>query len=114
MSLGGWSVFFDLGLLTPSIADPFILPPPQDGYETLWIESICEDPGVIAHNVAQLREASPDYVADHDFERRIAFYKKDYVHVEVGAGCGVVGQWLMGPVSAARLSFHSIIPPSAF
>jgi hypothetical protein len=67
----------------------------QDGYETLWIESICEDPGVIAHNVAQLKEASPDYVADHDFERRIAFYKKDYVHVDVrmyvGAG-GVVGR----------------------
>lgn len=55
----------------------------KDGYEILWIESICEDPGVIAHNVGQLREASPDYVADHDFERRIAFYKKDYVHVEV-------------------------------
>lgn len=61
------------------------LPPPQDGYEILWIESICEDPAVIAHNVAQLREASPDYVADHDFERRIAFYKKDYVHVQVRA-----------------------------
>ena len=53
----------------------------EDGYEILWIESICEDPQVIAHNVAQLRDASPDYVADHDFERRIAFYKKDYVHV---------------------------------
>lgn len=40
---------------------------------------------MIAHNVAQLREASPDYVADHDFERRIAFYKKDYIHVDVRA-----------------------------
>jgi predicted kinase len=58
----------------------------EDGYEILWIESICEDPQVIAHNVAQLREASPDYVADHDFERRIAFYKIDYVHVREEEG----------------------------
>lgn len=58
----------------------------EDGYEILWIESICEDPQVIAHNVAQLREASPDYVADHDFERRIAFYKIDYVHVREDEG----------------------------
>ena len=58
----------------------------QDGYEILWIESICEDPKVIAHNVAQLREASPDYVADHDFEKRIEYYRRDYTSVEVREG----------------------------
>lgn len=58
----------------------------QDGFEILWIESICQDPRVIEHNVQQLREASPDYVADKDFERRIEFYKRDYSTLEVGRG----------------------------
>lgn len=59
----------------------------QDGFEILWIESICEDPRVIEHNVQQLREASPDYVADKDFERRIEFYKRDYSTLEVHSTC---------------------------
>lgn len=40
---------------------------------------------MIEHNVQQLREASPDYVADKDFERRIEFYKRDYSTLEVQA-----------------------------
>lgn len=60
----------------------------QDGFEILWIESICEDPKVIEHNVRQLREASPDYVADHDFERRIEYYMQDYASLDVSQSHG--------------------------
>jgi hypothetical protein len=38
---------------------------------------------VIEHNVRQLRETSPDYVADHDFEKRIEYYKNVYLTVKV-------------------------------
>lgn len=58
----------------------------EDGYEILWIESICEDPRVIEHNVRQLRETSPDYVADHDFEKRIEYYKNVYLTVKEEEG----------------------------
>lgn len=63
----------------------------EDGFDILWIECICDDPNVKEHNLEELRERSPDFVADHDFQRRVEFYQKDYLTVEVSLVGGSTG-----------------------
>lgn len=57
-----------------------------DGFEILWIESICEDPKVLKRNVEELKESSPDYVDAQDFEQRLDHYKSAYQSVEMDEG----------------------------
>ncbi|XP_047669969.1 6-phosphofructo-2-kinase/fructose-2,6-bisphosphatase 4b isoform X2 [Tachysurus fulvidraco] len=56
----------------------------QNGYKVFFVESVCDDPEVIAHNILQVKLNSPDYIdcnteeAVQDFMNRIECYKKWY------------------------------------
>jgi 6-phosphofructo-2-kinase/fructose-2,6-biphosphatase 2 len=57
----------------------------EKGFLLIFLESICDDPAVIASNVAlKIRSGDPDYqgmnpeVAKQDFLRRIKEYEKVY------------------------------------
>eukprot|EP00904_Undaria_pinnatifida_P009679 jgi/Undpi1/5841/HiC_scaffold_2.g01115.m1 len=58
----------------------------EDGFEILWVESICKDPKVLDRHVLELKESSPDYIDDEDFERRLDYYREAYETVEVDEG----------------------------
>ncbi|MDP2435074.1 MAG: 6-phosphofructo-2-kinase/fructose-2,6-bisphosphatase [archaeon] len=55
-----------------------------EGFSTIFIESICDDPAVVATNVSEVKTSSPDYVgvdpeaAIRDFMARIEHYKAAY------------------------------------
>ncbi|KAL4843891.1 hypothetical protein H8958_001695 [Nasalis larvatus] len=56
----------------------------EHGYKVFFIESICNDPGVIAENIRQVKLGSPDYVdcdrekVLEDFLKRIECYEVNY------------------------------------
>ncbi|XP_059858082.1 6-phosphofructo-2-kinase/fructose-2,6-bisphosphatase 1 isoform X5 [Delphinus delphis] len=56
----------------------------EHGYKVFFIESICNDPDVIAENIRQVKLGSPDYIdCDHekvleDFLKRIECYEVNY------------------------------------
>ncbi|HVK67949.1 MAG TPA: 6-phosphofructo-2-kinase/fructose-2,6-bisphosphatase [Polyangium sp.] len=60
----------------------------KEGLPVVFIESFCNDPGVIEANVRDTKLKSPDYVdmdpdaAAHDFLRRIAHYESMYETLE--------------------------------
>ncbi|CAM9132046.1 unnamed protein product [Phaeothamnion confervicola] len=58
----------------------------EDGFEVMWIESICEDEAVVSLHMAQLRDSSPDFVHEDDFRQRTAFYQQAYQTVELAEG----------------------------
>ena len=54
-------------------------------YHVLWLESICNDPSVIEHNILKVKVQSEDYKdyndtekAANDFRNRIKAYEKEY------------------------------------
>ncbi|XP_031300956.1 6-phosphofructo-2-kinase/fructose-2,6-bisphosphatase 1 isoform X4 [Camelus dromedarius] len=56
----------------------------EHGYKVFFIESICNDPGIIAENIRQVKLSSPDYVdcdrekVLEDFLKRIECYEVNY------------------------------------
>ncbi|KAM9180173.1 LOW QUALITY PROTEIN: 6-phosphofructo-2-kinase/fructose-2,6-bisphosphatase 1 [Dugong dugon] len=55
----------------------------EHGYKVFFIESICNDPGIIAENIKQVKLGSPDYIDDwekvlEDFLKRIECYEVNY------------------------------------
>eukprot|EP00903_Cladosiphon_okamuranus_P005436 g5422.t1 len=58
----------------------------EDGFEVLWIESICEDLKVLDRHVEGLKESSPDFIDGEDFENRLDFYREAYEPVEMEEG----------------------------
>ncbi|XP_059924450.1 6-phosphofructo-2-kinase/fructose-2,6-bisphosphatase 4b isoform X2 [Gadus macrocephalus] len=56
----------------------------QNGFKVFFVESVCEDPEVIAANIVQVKLGSPDYIncnteeAVEDFMKRIECYKTSY------------------------------------
>ncbi|KAK5924157.1 hypothetical protein CgunFtcFv8_001057 [Champsocephalus gunnari] len=60
----------------------------ERGYKVFFVESICDDPEIIAENIKQVKLGSPDYVdrdedeAMRDFSRRIDCYKSSYMPID--------------------------------
>ncbi|XP_057686016.1 6-phosphofructo-2-kinase/fructose-2,6-bisphosphatase-like [Corythoichthys intestinalis] len=60
----------------------------ERGYKVFFVESICDDPEIIAENVKQVKFGSPDYVnrsmeeAMEDFVQRIECYKSSYSPID--------------------------------
>uniref|UniRef100_A0A8P4GA60 6-phosphofructo-2-kinase domain-containing protein n=1 Tax=Dicentrarchus labrax TaxID=13489 RepID=A0A8P4GA60_DICLA len=60
----------------------------ENGYKVFFVESICDDPEIIAENIKQVKLSSPDYVdcdkeeAVADFLKRIECYKLTYVPLD--------------------------------
>uniref|UniRef100_A0AAR2KM52 6-phosphofructo-2-kinase domain-containing protein n=1 Tax=Pygocentrus nattereri TaxID=42514 RepID=A0AAR2KM52_PYGNA len=60
----------------------------ENGYKVFFVESICDDPEVIAENIKQVKLSSPDYIncdkeeAVKDFLKRIECYKVTYVSLD--------------------------------
>jgi broad specificity phosphatase PhoE/predicted kinase len=60
------------------------------GIAVVFIESVCEDPGILEANVRETKLGSPDYAgvdpeaAVEDFRRRIAFYSRAYEPMDQG------------------------------
>ncbi|KAM9483269.1 6-phosphofructo-2-kinase/fructose-2,6-bisphosphatase 4b [Clarias gariepinus] len=56
----------------------------QNGYKVFFVESVCDDPAVIAQNIVQVKLNSPDYIdcnteeAVQDFMKRIKCYENLY------------------------------------
>ena len=57
----------------------------ENGYDLIWIESICNDTSVLERSIREVKAKHPDYegmdrdLAVKDFHRRIEQYKKRYV-----------------------------------
>uniref|UniRef100_A0AAQ5YCJ4 6-phosphofructo-2-kinase domain-containing protein n=1 Tax=Amphiprion ocellaris TaxID=80972 RepID=A0AAQ5YCJ4_AMPOC len=60
----------------------------EKGYKVFFVESICDDPEIIAENIKQVKSGSPDYVdrdideAMEDFVQRIECYKASYMPID--------------------------------
>ncbi|XP_006875322.1 PREDICTED: 6-phosphofructo-2-kinase/fructose-2,6-bisphosphatase 1 isoform X2 [Chrysochloris asiatica] len=56
----------------------------EHGYKVFFIESICNDPGIIAENIRQVKLGSPDYIdcdrekVLEDFLKRVECYEVNY------------------------------------
>ncbi|XP_029549818.1 6-phosphofructo-2-kinase/fructose-2,6-bisphosphatase 4b isoform X1 [Salmo trutta] len=56
----------------------------QNGFKVFFVESVCEDPDVIAENIVQVKLGSPDYIdcnteeVVEDFMKRIKCYENSY------------------------------------
>ncbi|XP_030624713.1 6-phosphofructo-2-kinase/fructose-2,6-bisphosphatase isoform X9 [Chanos chanos] len=60
----------------------------ENGYKVFFVESLCDDPEIIAENIKQVKLSSPDYIgcdkeeAVADFLKRIECYKITYVPLD--------------------------------
>ncbi|XP_063736588.1 6-phosphofructo-2-kinase/fructose-2,6-bisphosphatase isoform X2 [Eleginops maclovinus] len=60
----------------------------ENGYKVFFVESICDDPEIIAENIKQVKLSSPDYKdcdkeeAVADFLKRIECYKMTYIPLD--------------------------------
>ncbi|XP_076596901.1 6-phosphofructo-2-kinase/fructose-2,6-bisphosphatase-like isoform X4 [Chaetodon auriga] len=60
----------------------------ENGYKVFFVESICDDPEIIAENIKQVKLSSPDYAgcdkeeAVADFLKRIECYKMTYIPLD--------------------------------
>ncbi|KAF4077879.1 hypothetical protein AMELA_G00192970 [Ameiurus melas] len=60
----------------------------ENGYKVFFVESVCDDPEIIAENIKQVKLSSPDYVgcdkeeAVKDFLQRIECYQITYVPLD--------------------------------
>ncbi|CAB1114562.1 unnamed protein product [Ectocarpus sp. CCAP 1310/34] len=58
----------------------------EDGFEILWIESICNDLNVVDQNLEGLKEFSPDFIDGEDFRQRLDYYRAAYETLETDEG----------------------------
>ncbi|XP_048877706.1 6-phosphofructo-2-kinase/fructose-2,6-bisphosphatase-like isoform X1 [Brienomyrus brachyistius] len=60
----------------------------ENGYKVFFVESVCDDPEIIAENIMQVKLSSPDYKdcdkdeAVEDFLKRIECYRTTYVPLD--------------------------------
>jgi hypothetical protein len=60
----------------------------QEGFDLMWVESICDDDKIIEENIRETKLTSPDYAgvepeaAAADFRKRILLYKKTYSQIQ--------------------------------
>lgn len=60
----------------------------EEGIETLFVESLCDDEEIIMNNILEVKTSSPDYqgqdpeVAAQDFRNRIRNYEKVYETID--------------------------------
>uniref|UniRef100_A0A667Z3L1 6-phosphofructo-2-kinase/fructose-2,6-bisphosphatase-like n=1 Tax=Myripristis murdjan TaxID=586833 RepID=A0A667Z3L1_9TELE len=79
---------FDATNTTPERRDVIHSFAKANGYKVFFVESICDDPEIIAENIKQVKLSSPDYVgcdkdeAVADFLKRIECYKMTYVPLD--------------------------------
>jgi broad specificity phosphatase PhoE/predicted kinase len=58
----------------------------EDGYDILWIESVCENLNTISDLQVEELKNSPDFIDKVDYERRLAHYQKDYTTLAADEG----------------------------
>ncbi|KAM9444473.1 6-phosphofructo-2-kinase/fructose-2,6-bisphosphatase 4a isoform 1-T1 [Clarias gariepinus] len=81
---GGQVAVFDATNTTRERRDTIIRFAEQNGFKVFFVESVCEDPAVIAENIIQVKLGSPDYThcnteqAVEDFMKRIKCYENSY------------------------------------
>ncbi|XP_027011583.1 6-phosphofructo-2-kinase/fructose-2,6-bisphosphatase 4a isoform X4 [Tachysurus fulvidraco] len=81
---GGQVAVFDATNTTRERRETIIRFAEQNGFKVFFVESVCEDPDVIAENIVQVKLGSPDYTdcnteqAAEDFMKRIKCYENSY------------------------------------
>ncbi|XP_071392871.1 6-phosphofructo-2-kinase/fructose-2,6-bisphosphatase 4b isoform X6 [Centroberyx affinis] len=81
---GGQVAVFDATNTTRERRGTIIKFAEQNGFKVFFVESVCEDPDVIAENIVQVKLGSPDYIdcnteeAIEDFMKRIKCYETSY------------------------------------
>ncbi|XP_020338801.1 6-phosphofructo-2-kinase/fructose-2,6-bisphosphatase 4 isoform X4 [Oncorhynchus kisutch] len=81
---GGQVAVFDATNTTRERRETITAFAEQNGFKVFFVESVCEDPEVIAENIVQVKLASPDYTncntedAMEDFKKRIKCYENSY------------------------------------
>ncbi|XP_030632919.1 6-phosphofructo-2-kinase/fructose-2,6-bisphosphatase 4b isoform X3 [Chanos chanos] len=87
---GGQVAVFDATNTTRERRHTIIRFADQNGYKVFFVESVCEDPEVIAQNIVQVKLGSPDYIdcnteeAIQDFMKRIKCYENSYQPLDEG------------------------------
>ncbi|KAI5093702.1 6-phosphofructo-2-kinase/fructose-2,6-bisphosphatase 4a isoform X2 [Silurus meridionalis] len=81
---GGQVAVFDATNTTRDRRETIVRFAEQNGFKVFFVESVCEDPDVIAENIVQVKLGSPDYIdcnteqAVEDFVKRIKCYENTY------------------------------------
>ncbi|XP_041748352.1 6-phosphofructo-2-kinase/fructose-2,6-bisphosphatase 4 isoform X4 [Coregonus clupeaformis] len=81
---GGQVAVFDATNTTRERRETITAFAEQNGFKVFFVESVCEDPEVIAENIVQVKLSSPDYTncnteeAMEDFKKRIKCYENSY------------------------------------
>uniref|UniRef100_A0A4W4ETE2 6-phosphofructo-2-kinase domain-containing protein n=1 Tax=Electrophorus electricus TaxID=8005 RepID=A0A4W4ETE2_ELEEL len=81
---GGQVAVFDATNTTRARRDMILEFGAKNDFKIFFIESVCDDPNVIATNIMEVKVSSPDYQdcnktdAMEDFQKRIACYRKSY------------------------------------
>uniref|UniRef100_A0A8C1GCM5 6-phosphofructo-2-kinase/fructose-2,6-bisphosphatase 2 n=1 Tax=Cyprinus carpio TaxID=7962 RepID=A0A8C1GCM5_CYPCA len=81
---GGQIAVFDATNTTRERRDLIINFVQENAYKVFFVESVCDDPDVIAANILEVKVSSPDYPETHrervmeDFLKRIECYKVTY------------------------------------
>ncbi|XP_017294765.1 6-phosphofructo-2-kinase/fructose-2,6-bisphosphatase isoform X3 [Kryptolebias marmoratus] len=84
----GQVAVFDATNTTPDRRDVILNFAKENGYKVFFVESICDDPEIIAENIKQVKLTSPDYKdcdkeeAVADFLKRIECYQMTYVPLD--------------------------------
>ncbi|XP_024913922.1 6-phosphofructo-2-kinase/fructose-2,6-bisphosphatase 3 isoform X2 [Cynoglossus semilaevis] len=81
---GGHVAVFDATNTTRERRDLILAFGAENGFKVFFVESLCDDPSVIAANIMEVKVSCPDYrdcnktEAMLDFQRRIECYKSSY------------------------------------
>uniref|UniRef100_A0A8C1B222 6-phosphofructo-2-kinase/fructose-2,6-biphosphatase 4a n=1 Tax=Cyprinus carpio carpio TaxID=630221 RepID=A0A8C1B222_CYPCA len=81
---GGQVAVFDATNTTRERRETILRFAEQNGFKVFFVESVCEDPDVIAENIVQVKLGCPDYThcntedAVADFMKRIKCYENSY------------------------------------
>ncbi|KAM9800306.1 6-phosphofructo-2-kinase/fructose-2,6-bisphosphatase 4b isoform 3-T3 [Syngnathus typhle] len=81
---GGQVAVFDATNTTRERRGAIVKFAEQNGFKVFFVESVCEDPDVIAQNIVQVKLGNPDYIhcdtqeAIEDFMKRIKCYESSY------------------------------------
>uniref|UniRef100_A0A8D3C6M7 6-phosphofructo-2-kinase/fructose-2,6-biphosphatase 4b n=1 Tax=Scophthalmus maximus TaxID=52904 RepID=A0A8D3C6M7_SCOMX len=81
---GGQVAVFDATNTTRERRGTIVKFAEQNDFKVFFVESVCEDPDVIAQNIVQVKLGSPDYIhcnteeAIEDFMKRIKCYESSY------------------------------------
>ncbi|XP_011619304.1 6-phosphofructo-2-kinase/fructose-2,6-bisphosphatase-like isoform X1 [Takifugu rubripes] len=84
----GQVVVLDATNTTPDRRDLILNFAKENGYKVFFVESICDDPEIIAENIKQVKLSSPDYAgcdkeeAVADFLKRIECYQVTYIPLD--------------------------------